>query len=158
MHVNPSFCKRWHLRRAAMEKERPARKGFPIMASRASMDQYWWAQQDPRDVVGQLLTQDDIAWSRSGVFQTCFRNATIYYSNLIEANDWMSGLVFTGNQGELIRMLVPKARSLVRQLIMLQTKERLVFNPICDTTKQETLEAARLGKAVCRSIVRSQRM
>lgn len=126
------------------------------MTKANSQLEYWWASEDPADIAQELRPKTNMqaAWANNPMYQTFYRNMYIYYSNIIKPTDWDTGLIFTGRQGELIEMLVPQAKSLVRQVVGLLSKQRLAFSVLADSKQQSVLQAVRLGNAVAKNIVR----
>lgn len=89
----------------------------------------------------------------SSIFQTIlaayWRNVAAYYSTLIEPTEYGSALGYTGEKGELVRLLIPKARTLIRQFAALATRQRYAFDVVTDVNNSSPLQIARLGKAIC---------
>lgn len=124
---------------------------------KTSKDEYW-LKKSPEEVADRLQTNTEYhsAWYGHSVYQAWVRNHIIYYSNIIEPDDWATSLIFDGEQGELVRMQVPQARSLVRQLVSIITKAKLSFNSIAETKGTDVINAVRLGNALSNHIVRDQ--
>jgi len=87
-------------------------------------DQYWFAQENPEEVAKKLNEADvsSAVWSTNPIVQTWVRNTIAYYSSVLEPSAWDTSLTFMGDQGELVRMVVPMARSIIRQLCAIITK------------------------------------
>lgn len=133
--------------------------------SDANRNEYWWGQEDQFKLVSQLSPVQDSnnAWANNPVCMSWFRNTLIYYSNLIAPSNWDTSLVFKGKQGELIQMLVPMSRSLIRQIVGIVTKQDLYFRVLCnpsdvphDYNGPNIMETARLGNALCKDVVKNQ--
>lgn len=94
----------------------------------------------------------------SRILEAYWRNMSAYYSCLIEPSSYDSALGFAGEKGELVRFLVPKARTLIRQFIALATRQRYSFDVVTDVNDSRPIETARLGKAICNSEVERHKM
>lgn len=94
----------------------------------------------------------------TNVINTYRRNMASYYSPMITPDSTDSALGFTGAQDEIVKMTVPKARSLVRQFCSLLTRSRLQFEIITDVNESKPLESAKIGKALANSIVETQKL
>lgn len=123
-----------------------------------SNEKYWWAEEDPKKVVQKLQNSDGDVVGNTAMQEAWARNIQAYFSNIIRAENWDTSLNFGGTQGELVEMMVPMARSLIRQLVSIVTKQRLSFSVLSETGKQGTLETARLGSALCKQIIRDQQL
>jgi hypothetical protein len=66
------------------------------------------------------------------VYRMWLRNNYAYYSTILDAESWITSLSFAGEQGELVKMSVPQARGLIRQLLTLITKQKLAFNALAE--------------------------
>lgn len=131
-----------------------------LPANRTSKgDTYWFASEDPVDVVRRLRPDDrSSAYTNNPMAAAWSRNLYTYYSNVVRPQNWDTGLNFTGTQGELVEMLVPMARSLTRQLVSIVTKQKLAFSVIADNTKSEVIQTARLGNSLVKHIVKKQEL
>ena len=121
---------------------------------------YWFADPEVKDVVSKFIEYDDPAtgWVTNPFFPIWYRNFFIYFSTVIEPQTWESGLIFKGKQGELIKVLVPMAKSLIQQIIDTATKQRLAFMCMSDSTSQNVIETSRLGSALIKQVVREQKV
>lgn len=131
-----------------------------MLPANRSKDTYWWADEDSKAVVDQL---ESTGWTNAGYTSGTMRmawsrNVMFYFSTLMKSENWDTGLNFAGTQGELVEMMVPMARSLIRQLVSIVTKQRLAFSVLAETTSEGTIQAARLGSALCKQIVREQQL
>lgn len=122
---------------------------------------YWLADRDPRVVVRKVMPfhTNGLIWNAAcPMVQTWYRNKYAYYSNVLEANAWDTSLMFDGEEGELVRMLVPEARSLVRQLVTLVTKQQLSFKAMAEKSGSDVVMEKRLGDAVARMTTDDQEL
>src|SRR3990167_7052156 len=108
---------------------------MPMTIRETPDNQQYWLTNDADEAIGHL---DDYhskwtIWSTSPVKQTWIRNFIAYYSPAVTPTAWDTSFSFEGVQGELTRFFTPKARSLMRQLISLITKQRLSFNAMALT-------------------------
>ncbi len=99
-----------------------------------------------------------LTYGMNPVYQAWVRNMIAYYSTMLKANTWDSALVMGGEQGELVEMSVPQARSLVRQVVGLVTKQRLAFTTTADSKGSDIVETGRLGQALAAQIVTEHAM
>jgi hypothetical protein len=129
-----------------------------MLKANVSSDKYWWAEEDSKDVVQQLQSVDLDSIGNGAMSQAWSRNLMIYFSNIVKADNWDTSLNFAGSQGELVEMMVPMTRSLIRQLVSIVTKQKLAFSVLSETTAQGTLETARLGNALCKQIIAKQQL
>lgn len=126
------------------------------------MAETYFAQRDGKDLVDHLMKFEN-QWSRvtspyeNGIGSVWARNLNAYYSNLM-SGDTNSGLDFDGQMGELVKMVVPQARSLTTQFLSLTTKQKLHFEPQAMSNDARTLSDARLASALCEDIVRCQNL
>lgn len=121
-------------------------------------DTYWFADEDPKKVVQRLQNTDGQNTGSTAMQEAWSRNIMAYFSTIVRSENWDTSLNFGGSQGELVEMMVPMARSLIRQLVSIVTKQRLSFSVLSETGKQGTLETARLGSALCKQIIRDQQL
>lgn len=121
---------------------------------------YWWAETDVKRIVDRL-SSSHVNWASYGqnpFAQAWYRNTIAYYSTILNANHWESALGYVGEQGELIKMCVPQARSLVRQMVTLTTKQRLNFTVIAETRDSDTTEDLKVAHAVVEELVKEQQL
>jgi hypothetical protein len=90
------------------------------------------------------------------ILKTMRRNINYYYSNVINTASGDSAVEYKGDQGELVQMRMPVARTLIRQFVTLTTKQRLVFECMTDVQDPNPIITSKLGKAICNSLVESQ--
>ncbi len=120
----------------------------------------YWLQDDSRAVVGYLedYHQKWTLWDMSPIKQTWLRNFLAYYSPIINPGSWDTSLVFEGIQGELVRMYTPKARTLIRDLVTIATKQRLSFQAMAEAGTSDIIKDIKLANAIADQIVTQQRL
>lgn len=121
---------------------------------------YWFAEQDPQSIV-QKMANNRQTWSHyqtNPISQAWTRNAIAYYSTILEPNDWQSSLGYVGEQGELVKMSIPTARSLVRQIVTLVTKERLSFTAIAESRGADVTDKVRISNALTTEVVKESHL
>ena len=96
------------------------------------------------------------ASSSNTIYQTWVKNLYYYYSNVLESQSSLTSLGFTGEQGELVQMRVPQARSLIRQLLTLATKQKLAFSAIAETSDRPVIEEMRICDAICENTTKDK--
>jgi hypothetical protein len=113
---------------------------------------------DSRDVASKLMQYHGqmAARSTNPIYDAWARNHFYYYSNVIDSTGASSSLGFVGEQGELVQMRVPQARSLTRQLLTLITKQKLAFSAVAETTDRSVVEEMRIADAICEDTVKDQ--
>lgn len=97
------------------------------------------------------------AWSSNPIMQAWVRNIYAYYSAILEPNAWDTSLTFDGKQGELVKMVVPQARSLVRQLVTLVTKQKMAYQATSESESGDVVEETRLANALVEQILDKER-
>lgn len=120
---------------------------------------YWWLE--PAKEVTLQLDAHHQTWLQYGsnpITQSWLRNAIAYYSTILEPNDWQSALGYVGEQGELVKMMVPQARSFIRQTLSLVTKQRIAAKCLAETKDNAVANDARLGDALCEHIIHDQKL
>jgi hypothetical protein len=123
------------------------------------MDSYWW--QKEAKVIASYLDQMRASWQTEGsnpIYTAWVRNMVSYYSAILEPTAWDTQLAYAGEQGELVKMIVPQARSLIRQLVSLVTKQPLSFNVSAESKDSDVVADARLGNALLKSIVKESNL
>lgn len=122
--------------------------------------QKYWLKQDGADVVKKLSGYHGTweIWSSNPISTAWVRNTIAYYSTVLEPNAWDSSLVFEGEQGELVKMLIPQARSLMRQFIATATKQKLAFNCSALRLGNDVAQATRIGNALANQIVKEEQL
>lgn len=121
-------------------------------------DRKYWMTFDAKDLASELCGYHDIysGQTLNPISSMWVRNRYAYYSTILEADSWLTALGFTGDQGELVRMCVPQARSLIRQILTLTTKQKLAFKAIARVSKTEVTEAVRIANALAAQTVKKQ--
>lgn len=122
------------------------------------MKEYWAASGDPKELVSRLMQYHD-HWDMSGthpVVTAWIRNTVAYYSNILDATSWDSALSFSGEQGELVKMVVPQARSLIEQLVTLVTKSKLSYSAVAETQGRDVIKVTRLADSLANQVVEEQ--
>ncbi len=120
----------------------------------------YWLHGDSKTAI-KYLEEYHYKWSifsTSPFRQAWLRNFLAYYSPVINPGSWDTSLIFDGIQGELIRMFTPKARTLVRQLVTIATKQRLSFQAIAETSGSDVIKDVKLANALADQIVMNERL
>lgn len=118
----------------------------------------YWLTFEGEDLVRKLEGVDLSYRQANGnpLVDMWFRNAYSYYSTIFESQSWMTALQFTGEQGELVKMSVPQARSLVRDAVTLVTKQKLAFQALAKIDDTEVTENMRIANALASDVVTTQ--
>ena len=116
----------------------------------------WEAQELAAKLIG--MNQRFYGASFNPIWQMWQRNVYAYYSTVLDAQSWFTALQFVGEQGELVKMSVPQARSLIRQLVTLVTKQKLAFHGLAKTEGAEVTENVRICNAVCEEVVEKSKL
>ncbi len=116
---------------------------------------YWLAKPDPKDVANKLMDEDYAAavWSTNPVAQTWIRNSIAYFMCVLEPSSWDTSLIPMGHQGELVRVMVPMARQLIRQIIAIITRQNLSFSAIAEKSSSSVSNVMRLAEAYISQLV-----
>lgn len=124
------------------------------------MKKEYWLAMEPDRLADELSSRhsDLSKWYTKPIIDTILRNYRIYYSCIIEPNQWETSLQFAGEQGELIKMQVPEARSLIRQLVSIICKKKLSFNCLAENNESDVLKSVRLGNQLISHIVHEQQL
>lgn len=120
----------------------------------------FWLYRSPDRVANKLIEFHTswYSWHGSPFKQMWLRNYLAYYSPVIHPSAWDTSLIFEGVQGELLRFYTPKARTLIRQLTAVVTKQRMAFKASAQTTGSEVLNEVKLGNALADQIVSTERL
>ena len=121
--------------------------------------EYWW-KEDATTVANSLMASHR-SWdnpSTNPFHRAWMRNMVAYYSAVLQPSAWETSLSFAGEQGELVEMLVPQARTLVRQFVSLITKQKLSFQCIAQSDGADVVQETRLGNSLVNQIVDQQRL
>jgi len=115
---------------------------------------------DAEDLVSELQQYDINFYSMNSnpVAKMWIRNTYSYYSTILDSDSWTSSLSFAGDQGELVRMSVPQARSLIRQLLTLITKSKLSFMALAQKSGKDVTESKKIANALANQVVKNEKM
>tara|TARA_R110000824_G_scaffold401754_1_gene614895 strand:+ start:22316 stop:24307 length:1992 start_codon:yes stop_codon:yes gene_type:complete len=119
----------------------------------------YWLTDKASTAVSHLQTYNE-NWnsvSNTAPLKTAYiRNFLAYNSNILKAGSWDSSLIPTGQQGEMLEVLIPKARGLIRQLVSLITKTKLNFKAMALSDGEEVMSDVRLANSIMDSITDAQ--
>ncbi len=120
----------------------------------------YWFSQSAEEIASYLAQnhQNIYNYGTNPIAQSWMRNSIAYFSPVLEPSDWTSGLSYQGDQGELIKMAVPQARSLMRQMVSLVTKQRLSFDAIAESMGSDVSAETKIGKSLSVQIVQQQKL
>ena len=120
----------------------------------------YWMTYDAEQLATMLATRHESRQhtKNNPVYDMVVRNTYAYYSTMLEATSWMTALNFAGEQGELVKMSVPQARQLIRQLLTLLTKQRLTFNSIALIREKDVQEQVRIANALARQVTKDSNL
>ena len=120
----------------------------------------YWLKDTPHEAISYLEEYHAKwgLWNTSPIRQAWVRNFIAYHSAVITPSSWDTSMVFEGVQGELLKFATPKARSLVRQLITLVTKQRLSFQAQAQSSGQDIIDDVKLANALLDQIVNHQHL
>lgn len=115
---------------------------------------------DAEDLVSELSQFDEHYYSaqQNPIFKMWLRNTYSYYSTVIDAETWTTSLSFAGDQGELVKMSVPQARSLLRQLLTLITKNKLSFMALAQKSGKDVTESKRIANALAVDVIKREKL
>lgn len=94
----------------------------------------------------------------SSVVKAIWRNNAAYYASMLEAEAWDTSLISEGKKGELLRTIVPKARTLVRQHVSLATKQRYSFDVVTDVSDADPMRTAQIGNSIVKYDAEQQKI
>lgn len=111
----------------------------------------YWMSLDAEALASKLCSQHEVMMqdSYNPIYSMWVRNSYSYYSTILDANSWFTALNFRGEQGELVEMKMPQARTLIRQMVTLLTKQKLAFNAIARVQKSDVTESMKIANAIC---------
>lgn len=120
----------------------------------------YWLKEDPDQAIGYLENYHSKwgLWNSSPIRQSWVRNFIAYHSAVINPSSWDTSFVYEGIQGELLKFYTPKARSLIRQLITLISKQRLSFQAQAQSSGQDIINDVKLANALLDQIVDHERL
>jgi len=119
----------------------------------------YFAKRSSKEMVEHVMSFESLSTltdSQQGIGAVWLRNIRYYYSSLFGNSSADTGLGFSGDQGELVQMLVPQARSLNNQFLSLTTKQRLNFEPQAESSDAVTLADTRVASALAQQILKTQ--
>lgn len=118
----------------------------------------YWAATDDHDELTRVL-ESHIQSFGSGtsntnrMIMTWQRNFYAYYSGIIESDNFETALNFGGEQGELVKMQVPQAKSLINQLVSIVSKNRLSYQCIAVNNDSSTIGNTKIGNALVDQLI-----
>lgn len=124
----------------------------------AASSQEYWMTWDANDLASKLIEHHTLYMQNTfnPVYQMWIRNQYAYYSTVLNTQAWWTALNFEGEQGELVKMSIPQARSLIRQMVTLLTKQKLAFHAIARTQDSDVSEAMRISNAIAVDVTSKQ--
>lgn len=122
--------------------------------------QEYWMTYDAEDLASALCNQHELYMQNSynPIYSMWVRNTYSYYSTILDAQSWLTSLNYVGEQGELVKMSVPQARVLIRQMVTLLTKQKLAFNAIARIQNCDVTEAMRIANALAAQMTDQQEL
>ena len=117
--------------------------------------EYWAADKDTDAVVSKVSGFLDMfslnsESERSSLSSVWSRNLRMYYNTVINSDSSDSALGYGGEDGELIEMHVPVARSDVRKMISIATRQRLHFKAQAESGDYTTKANTQIADALAR--------
>lgn len=119
-----------------------------------SKETYWW--NEDVETVAMRLTEIHDKWKSNPMMKVWAKNAAAYYSCILNGAEFDTTLTFEGEQGELVKMEIPEARSLARQFIALATKQKLAFQSVAQRSGSDVVQDTRLGNALAAQVTEDQ--
>jgi hypothetical protein len=118
----------------------------------------YWLLQEPKKLISHLEEAHTkwSLWTNSPFRQAWVRNIIAYYSPVVHPGAWDTSLIFEGVQGELVRMYTPQARTMVRNLVTIVTKQRLAMQGMAESKGQEVVDDVKLCNAIADQLVTNQ--
>jgi hypothetical protein len=122
--------------------------------------QEYWMTWDAKDLASELVGKRMrfVQTSSNPIYQMWVRNTYAYYSTIFDAQSWLTALNFVGEQGELVKVSLPQARTLLRQLLTLSTKEKLAYKAVTNVAEGDITESLRKADAVAAATVRDEKL
>lgn len=121
------------------------------------MDKEYYASADTSTAakkIYQIIKSQTIRMaSETGISNIWNRNLQIYYKNAL-----CDVLDFVGEQGELVSMSVPQARSLARQTVAITCKQKLNFKAISRSSDYTSMANSQIAEALANQIVDKQKL
>lgn len=123
-------------------------------------EQVYWLADESKKAIGHLQEAHICwaNWNNSPFKQAWVRNFIAYYSPVLRPGSWDSSLIFEGIEGELVRFFTPKARTIVRQLVSIITKQPLTFEAMAQVDGSEIIQDVKLANALSDQIVEKQNL
>lgn len=120
----------------------------------------YWLAESPEEVVRKLCSFHGAwsIWGSNPIMQAWVRNSMAYYSAVLQPNAWDSSLVFDGEQGELVQMIVPQARKLIRQLTSLLTKQKLSFTALLAKRDTDVMQNGMIANALLEQLAEDEKI
>jgi len=120
----------------------------------------YWLYGDSKQVANKLTEfhTNWYSWHGSPFKQMWLRNYLSYYSPVVHPSAWDTSMIFEGVQGELLRFYTPKARTLIRQLVAVVTKQRMAFKAAARTSGSDVMNEVKLANALSDQIVQQERL
>lgn len=124
------------------------------------MKDAYWLHRESKEVANYLQDYHSkwSIWYNSPFKQAWVRNFIAYYSPVLNPSSWDTSMIFEGIQGELTRFYTPKARTLIRQLVTIVTKQRLSFQAAAMVSGTDVINEVKLANALSDQIVQNQRL
>ena len=121
----------------------------------------YWVTGTSREIISKLQQYHGTwsIWGTNPAIQAWVRNTIAYYSHILDPAAWESSLVYEGEQGELVRMVVPQARSLIRNFVSLVTKQKLSMRAVVmNRGTSDIKNVLRLGNSVAANVIEDQNL
>lgn len=120
----------------------------------------YWLHREGKKVVEHLQSYHDDAasWSSTPFRRAWVRNYLAYYSPVLNLSSTDTALMFEGLRGELTRMYTPKARTYIRDLVGIVTKQRIAVQAMCQADGKDVVEDVKLANALCDQIIQNERL
>lgn len=119
----------------------------------------YWLCRSAEDVVKHLdsLQTSWVLWGVDSIRDSWVRNFCAYYSALIAPTYMNSSMVFMGEQGELVQFYTPIAKTYIRQLVSIVTKQRLAFTAMAQSSGNSIIADVKLANALSDQVVETER-
>lgn len=126
-----------------------------MTAQAGAKSDVYWLHMSSKDAINHLIEMRDlfISYNSSPVRQAWVRNFTAYYSAAIAPTSYDSSLIFEGDKGELVRMYVPKARSIIRRQVNLVAKQKIAAQALAQSDGADVIQDLKLGNSVIDQII-----
>ncbi len=118
------------------------------------MERQYYAAADKKTAVTKIMSLIKTSQNLNNGYNNIWnRNIELYYKNALG-----DSLEFAGHQGELIKMSVPQARSLVRQTISIICKQKLHFKSIMRSTDYASFANGKIAQAIANKLVKDKKL